>query len=200
MRILIAGATGAIGRPLIRCLDDDHHGVFALARSPELSRMVTQLGAEPVPASRAQSARQHPCGSPNRKPSRRLALTRSITRPDCEALPTKKQNASSNFGPPARVARPKSARFLTLPPGGDALCQDHLVDLWRRRISSIRKPSRRTSVIPACRTVGKAEHLEKPDLCRWRQKRGAPPRRSARSSPSACRSQAKRRPTRHCLR
>jgi 2-alkyl-3-oxoalkanoate reductase len=50
VRILIAGATGAIGRPLIRCLDDDHHGVFALARSPESSRMVTQLGAEPVPA------------------------------------------------------------------------------------------------------------------------------------------------------
>jgi 2-alkyl-3-oxoalkanoate reductase len=50
VRILIAGATGAIGRPLIRCLDDDHHGVFALARSPESSRMVTQLGAEAVPA------------------------------------------------------------------------------------------------------------------------------------------------------
>ena len=48
MRVLIAGATGAIGRPLVRCLNDDHHTVFALARSPESSCMVTELGAEPI--------------------------------------------------------------------------------------------------------------------------------------------------------
>jgi nucleoside-diphosphate-sugar epimerase len=50
MRVLIAGATGAIGRALIRCLNDSHHTVFALARSPVSSRVATQLGAEPVAA------------------------------------------------------------------------------------------------------------------------------------------------------
>jgi 2-alkyl-3-oxoalkanoate reductase len=50
MRVLIAGATGAIGRPLIRCLKKDRHTIFALARSPESSHALTQLGAEPVAA------------------------------------------------------------------------------------------------------------------------------------------------------
>jgi nucleoside-diphosphate-sugar epimerase len=50
MRIMIAGATGAIGRPLIRYLKQDRHTVFALVRSPESSDLVTQLGAEPVSA------------------------------------------------------------------------------------------------------------------------------------------------------
>jgi 2-alkyl-3-oxoalkanoate reductase len=56
MRVLIAGATGAIGRPLVRCLDNDDHTVFALARSPESSRMVTELGAEPVTADALDAA------------------------------------------------------------------------------------------------------------------------------------------------
>jgi nucleoside-diphosphate-sugar epimerase len=48
MRILIAGATGAIGRPLVRCLKEERHTVFALARSPQSSRVVAESGAEPV--------------------------------------------------------------------------------------------------------------------------------------------------------
>lgn len=48
MRILITGATGAIGRPLVRCLKEERHTVFALARSPQSSRVVAELGAEPV--------------------------------------------------------------------------------------------------------------------------------------------------------
>ncbi len=36
MRVLIAGATGAIGRPLVRCLRERGHAVFALARSRRL--------------------------------------------------------------------------------------------------------------------------------------------------------------------
>lgn len=56
MRVLIAGATGAIGRPLIRCLKRDRHTVFALARSPESSHVVTQLGAEPVTADALDAA------------------------------------------------------------------------------------------------------------------------------------------------
>jgi uncharacterized protein YbjT (DUF2867 family) len=35
MRILIAGATGAIGRPLVRRLRANQHEVFALTRSPD---------------------------------------------------------------------------------------------------------------------------------------------------------------------
>jgi nucleoside-diphosphate-sugar epimerase len=56
MRVLIAGATGAIGRPLIRCLKQDRHTVFALARSPESSHVVTQLGVEPVTADALDAA------------------------------------------------------------------------------------------------------------------------------------------------
>lgn len=50
MRVLIAGATGAIGRPLVRCLKEERHAVFALARSPQSSLLVAELGAEPVTA------------------------------------------------------------------------------------------------------------------------------------------------------
>jgi 2-alkyl-3-oxoalkanoate reductase len=56
MRVLIAGATGAIGQPLIRCLNQDHHTVYALARSPKSSRVVTELGAEPVTADALDAA------------------------------------------------------------------------------------------------------------------------------------------------
>ena len=48
MRILIAGATGAIGRPLVRCLKQNGHAAFALARSSESSRVVAAMGAEPL--------------------------------------------------------------------------------------------------------------------------------------------------------
>ena len=56
MRVLIAGATGAIGRPLIRCLNQNHHTVYALARSPKSSRVVAELGAEPVSADALDAA------------------------------------------------------------------------------------------------------------------------------------------------
>jgi nucleoside-diphosphate-sugar epimerase len=56
MRILIAGATGAIGRPLIRFLREQGHAVFALARSTTASRAVAALGAEPVTADALNAA------------------------------------------------------------------------------------------------------------------------------------------------
>jgi nucleoside-diphosphate-sugar epimerase len=56
MKILIAGATGAIGRPLVRCLNQAHHTVFALARSPESAHAVTELGAEPAIADALDAA------------------------------------------------------------------------------------------------------------------------------------------------
>jgi nucleoside-diphosphate-sugar epimerase len=56
MRILIAGATRAIGRPLVRCLKEGRHAVFALARSPQSSRVVAELGAEPVTADARDAA------------------------------------------------------------------------------------------------------------------------------------------------
>jgi len=46
MRVLVAGATGAIGRPLIRGLKRRGHSVFCLVRSAESARMVTEMGAE----------------------------------------------------------------------------------------------------------------------------------------------------------
>src|SRR5262252_10693536 len=48
MRVLIGGATGAIGRPLIGFLSECGHVVFALARSPGSARVVAALGAEAV--------------------------------------------------------------------------------------------------------------------------------------------------------
>ncbi|MFD5766962.1 NAD-dependent epimerase/dehydratase family protein [Streptomyces sp. NPDC127049] len=50
MRILLAGATGAIGRPLTRALVRDGHEVLALARSDGSAEAVRALGASPVRA------------------------------------------------------------------------------------------------------------------------------------------------------
>ena len=48
MRVLLAGATGAIGRPLIRGLKQHGHSVFGLVRSAksESTHMLTEMGAE----------------------------------------------------------------------------------------------------------------------------------------------------------
>jgi nucleoside-diphosphate-sugar epimerase len=56
MKVLIAGATGAIGRPLVRCLNQAHHTVFALVRSPASSRAVIELGAAPAIADALDAA------------------------------------------------------------------------------------------------------------------------------------------------
>jgi 2-alkyl-3-oxoalkanoate reductase len=48
MRVLLAGATGAIGRPLIRGLKQHGHSVFGLVRAAESTRMLTEMGAEAV--------------------------------------------------------------------------------------------------------------------------------------------------------
>src|ERR1700686_296491 len=48
MRVLLAGATGAIGRPLIRGLKQHGHSVFGLVRSAESMRRLTVMGAEAV--------------------------------------------------------------------------------------------------------------------------------------------------------
>ena len=47
MRVLIAGASGAIGRPLVRALRANQHEVFALTRSPASSSL-QETGALPV--------------------------------------------------------------------------------------------------------------------------------------------------------
>jgi nucleoside-diphosphate-sugar epimerase len=44
MRVLIAGASGAIGRPLVRRLRAKRHEVFALTRSPS-STQLDETGA-----------------------------------------------------------------------------------------------------------------------------------------------------------
>jgi hypothetical protein len=46
MRILIAGATGAIGRPLVRRLRANQHEVFALTRSHDSAAALKEVGAE----------------------------------------------------------------------------------------------------------------------------------------------------------
>jgi 2-alkyl-3-oxoalkanoate reductase len=56
MRILIAGATGAIGRPLVRLLRANQHKVFALTRSPVSALALKELGAEAVNADALDAA------------------------------------------------------------------------------------------------------------------------------------------------
>jgi nucleoside-diphosphate-sugar epimerase len=54
MKILIAGASGAIGRPLLRRLRAKQHEIFALTRSPEPA--LKEIGAEPVIADALDAA------------------------------------------------------------------------------------------------------------------------------------------------
>src|SRR6476619_7486341 len=56
MRILIAGATGAIGRPLVRRLRANQHEVFAFTRSPDSAPGLKEIGAEPVIADALDAA------------------------------------------------------------------------------------------------------------------------------------------------
>jgi nucleoside-diphosphate-sugar epimerase len=56
MRILIAGASGAIGRPLVRHLRANQHEVFALTRSPDSAPALKEIGAEPVIADALDAA------------------------------------------------------------------------------------------------------------------------------------------------
>jgi NAD(P)H-binding len=46
MRVLLAGATGEIGRPLIRGLKQHGHSVFGLVRSAESTRMLAEMDVE----------------------------------------------------------------------------------------------------------------------------------------------------------
>jgi nucleoside-diphosphate-sugar epimerase len=46
MKVLLAGATGAIGRPLVRGLKQNGHTVFCLVRSAESAHTIHDMGAE----------------------------------------------------------------------------------------------------------------------------------------------------------
>jgi nucleoside-diphosphate-sugar epimerase len=56
MRILIAGASGAIGRSLVRHLRANQHQVFALTKSPGSAPALKENGAEPVIANALDAA------------------------------------------------------------------------------------------------------------------------------------------------
>jgi nucleoside-diphosphate-sugar epimerase len=56
MRVLIAGASGAIGRPLVRRLRANQHEVFALTRSPDSAPALKEIGVEPVIADALDAA------------------------------------------------------------------------------------------------------------------------------------------------
>ena len=56
MRVLIAGATGAVGRPLIQRLRMKQHEVFGLARSPDSAAALRETGAEVVIADALDAA------------------------------------------------------------------------------------------------------------------------------------------------
>jgi 2-alkyl-3-oxoalkanoate reductase len=48
MDVLIAGATGVVGRPLVRILATRGHRVFAMTRKPGRVQELWQAGAIPV--------------------------------------------------------------------------------------------------------------------------------------------------------
>lgn len=56
MRVVIAGATGAIGRPLVRRLKDAGHAAFGLARTEKSAKVLTELGAGAVMADATDAA------------------------------------------------------------------------------------------------------------------------------------------------
>jgi 2-alkyl-3-oxoalkanoate reductase len=56
MRVLIAGATGAIGKPLLSCLSDAGHQLFALVRSPKTAGAAEPEGVREVVADALDAA------------------------------------------------------------------------------------------------------------------------------------------------
>src|SRR6266540_792277 len=48
MRVLVAGATGVIGRPLVRQLREAGHDVVGTTRSPQRAERLRELGAKPA--------------------------------------------------------------------------------------------------------------------------------------------------------
>ncbi len=56
MRVFLAGATGAIGRPLVRMLVAEGHQVTGMTRSPAKSDALREAGAEPVVADALDTA------------------------------------------------------------------------------------------------------------------------------------------------
>ena len=48
MRVLVAGATGAIGRPLVAALNAHGHAVSALTRDPKKADLLSRLGVQPI--------------------------------------------------------------------------------------------------------------------------------------------------------
>ena len=56
MRILIAGASGAIGRALVHRLRANQHEVLALTKSRDSAAVLKEIGAEPVIADALDAA------------------------------------------------------------------------------------------------------------------------------------------------
>ena len=57
MRIFVAGATGAIGRPLVRQLVAAGHEVTGMTRTPDKARWLREAGAEPIVCDAVDEAR-----------------------------------------------------------------------------------------------------------------------------------------------
>ena len=48
MKIFVAGATGAVGRPLVSALIKAGHSVVGLTRTPAKAELIRRMGAEPA--------------------------------------------------------------------------------------------------------------------------------------------------------
>ena len=91
MRVLVAGASGAIGRPLVAALPAHGHAVVGLTRDPKNADLLARLGAQPLfgdvldrDISGTGGIRTPgPCGPPAFKAG---AFVRSATVPLVEAI------------------------------------------------------------------------------------------------------------------
>ena len=50
MKVLVAGATGAVGRPLLPLLLARGHEVVGMTRSPDKAKLLREAGVEPIVA------------------------------------------------------------------------------------------------------------------------------------------------------
>ncbi len=140
MRILVAGATGAIGRRLVPRLVDGGHEVFGMVRASGKRTAVADLGALPVGAD-ALNAEQ---------------VAEAVAQAEPEVIIDELLAALDSQPPPpaplliAEVAdEPWAALSLT----GDVANPFHhtaeLVTLLRARADGLAQPGRRSHTLPA---------------------------------------------------
>ena len=98
MKVLVAGAGGAIGQPLVRRLNADQHEVFALTQSPDSGPALRELGAEPIIGNASDAA----------------AVKAAVERIRPDAVINELTSLPRHYTP---VSKSSNRRFVDLPAG-----------------------------------------------------------------------------------